>query len=256
MLHLLVPNKVKKSNKTWLETHCYCIIELWGYNEGRWVRFWSVEFVYLLNLVKVFSVPYFNRAVTANRNQAARESWMAGLNHVFLVRPHYYFKRVVFQFKNWQGSVTGHHTYFRFGHVDIATGDLLVDRNFGNQLTEVRTPDLDVALLISTHHKGITIDQWLDRTIVKVNYFHYHAGVKIYHVKKATLSGGVDHLDFWFGVFIQGHFRICEYFAACCVIEADKLARQEIAFDLEEADHATVIDEHLMRFALFFVSFS
>ncbi len=223
MLHLLVPNKVKKSNETWLETHCYCIIELWGYNKGRWVRFWSVEFVDLLNLVKVFSVPYFNRAVTANRDQTARESWMASLNHVVLVRPHYYFKRVIFQFKNWKGSVAGHHTYFRVGHVDIATSDLLVDRNFGNQLTEVWTPDLEVALLTSTQHEGITIDQWLDRTIVKVNYFHYHAGVKIYHVKKAALSGGVDHLNFWFCVFIQGHFRICKDFAACCIIEADKL---------------------------------
>ena len=91
---------------------------------------------------------------------------------------------------------------------------------------------------------------------MKVNNFHYHAGVIIYHVKKAALGGGVDHLDFLFGVFIQGHFRICKYFAACCVIEANKLARQEIAFDLEESDHATVINKHLMRFALFIVSFS
>lgn len=150
MLHQFVTNQVEDSDEAWLEAHCYWVVKVWGNDKGRRIWLWSIELVYLLNMVQVFSIPYFDRTVTAYRDQAARECWVAGLNNVALVRSNHYFERVVFQVKNWKCAVAGHHTYFWVCQVDIAAGYCLVDANFRNQLTEVRTPDLKVALLACT----------------------------------------------------------------------------------------------------------
>jgi len=218
MQHQFVTDEVENSDKAWLETYCNWVVEVWSDNEWGGIWFWSIEFMNLLNMVKVFSIPYFDWAVTSYRDHAARQCRMAGLYYVILMRSDHYFERIIFQVENWKCTVAGHHAYLWVCHVDIAAGYCLVNTNFRDQLTKVWTPDFYVTLLTCTQHECLTIFKRLDGIIMKLNDLHHHSGVKIYQIYEAALGSCVNHLNFWLCIFLKCYFWISEDFSACCIV--------------------------------------
>lgn len=172
------------------------------------------------------------------------------------MRSHYYLKGVAFKLKHWKRSICWHHTDLRISEVNVATWNLLIDWHFRHKLAEILTPNFDVSFLTSSHHKRITIDERLDRTIVNLDDLLHQSWVVVYHINKATICSRVNHLNLAFDIRLldETNCWVYEHFTATCIIKIHNLAGQEVVFYLEKSDHTLIVHRLHQHITLPFIS--